>query len=201
MEVREFLLKRDIGYAATFDLKDAELVQKFMNRINIQEYRVQSLYDKFDRFYDDHKPKIYGKPFEPTQMAKSGNKLVNEGLIALAEFQVGKRTRQFNHYVIGEDDTTVSVTDDHLYDEVSGGRVNIPQSGGNFIQRQSTIFYAVFFSKTVVDCTVKETGIVDAMTQTSDRMLLRTILPSPYIKHAKNFDTIFVGHIIYSGSI
>lgn len=200
MEERSYVVRRDIGYGASFDLKDAELVKRYQARCNIQEYRIQSLFDKFDRFYDDHKPKIYGKPFEPIQMAKSGNKLVNEGLIALAEFQVGKRTKQFNYYVIGDDDTTVSVTDDHLFGECA--RVHIPTAGGTFIQRQSTIFYSTFFAKTIADCDVKETGIVDASTQATDKMLLRTVFPlNQEIRHRKNFDTTFVAHIIFSGSV
>ena len=200
MEVREFVIRRDIGYIASFDPKDAELVQKFMDRINIQEYRIQSLFDKLDRVYDDHKVNLYGKPFEPINMAKSGNKIVNEGLVALAAYQVGKRTKRFDFYAIGESSQAVNIRDDHLYDEVT--RLRISDGGGTFIQRQSTIFYSLFFPKTLQDCTVSETGIVDSGDPVNDTMLLRTVVPTiDRIPHKKNFDLVFVAHVIFSGSV
>ena len=200
MECREFLQRKDIGYVASFDPNDDLLVQKFMNRANIQEYRVQHLIDKFDRFYDDHKPKIYGKPFEPIKMTKKGNKLVNQGLIALAEMQVGKRTRIFDYYVIGENSQTVSIQDQGLIDQCAITRITT--SGGNIIQRQSTVFYSVFFDRFIPDCTVRETGIVDSELGNS-KLLLRTVLPNTVdqIPHRQSFDTIFVAHVVYSGSV
>ena len=200
MEWRQSVIYKDKAYAAIFDPKDAELVQKYMDFIRRNEYLVENLYDKLDRYHNDQTVTLYDKPFEPIDFFKGGNKLVNEGLIALAEFQVGKRTRQFTYYVIGDDNTSVSPTDDHLYGECA--RAHIPASGGTFVQRQSTIYYSLFFSKTIPDCKVAETGIVDTSSQSTDRMLLRTVLPdADVMNHKKNFDSIFVGHVIYSGSV
>ena len=196
VEFREMMIRRDIGYVASFEPKDAEVFQKHMYLCNIDNrYSVNPMLKKLDRVYNDQTTDI-----EPIKVGKSGNKLVNEGLIALAEFQVGKRTRQFNYYGIGESSQAVNIKDDHLYEEVS--RLRIPDAGGTFIQRQSTVFYSVFFPKTTPDCEVAETGIMDAKNQSEDRMLLRTVLQGPdQIPHEKDFDTIFVAHVIYSGSV
>jgi|SRR6187431_1250971 len=199
MQIREFLQRKDIGYAALFEPKDAQVVQKYMDLINIGRVQPEHLTKKFDRFYNDQTVTIQDKPFEPLAVGISGNKLVTEGLIALAEFAVGKRTKTFEYYAIGESDQGVSIRDDRLYDHHS--RVRVTSVGGTFIQRQSTIFYSVFFPKTTSDCTVRETGIFDSSSESNDKMLLRTVLPEKdQIKHFKNRTTIFVAHIIYSGS-
>ncbi len=199
LQIREFIQRKDIGYVALFEPKDAQVVQKYMDLINIGRVQPEHLTKKFDRFYNDQTVTIHDKPFEPIQVAISGNKIVNEGLIALAEFAIGKRTKRFEYYAIGESDQGVSVRDDKLYDHHS--RLRISDAGGTFIQRQSTIYYSLFFPKTTNDCTVRETGIFDSSSESNDKMLLRTVLPEQdQMKHIKNRTTIFVAHIIYSGS-
>lgn len=201
VEFREMLLRRDIGYVASFEPKDAEIVQRYMDLINLGQRSPRYLLRKFDKIYDDHRNVLLqDKPIEPIKLGKSGNKLVNEGLIALAEFQVGKRTRQFNYYGIGESSQDVNIRDDALLEPVS--RLRIPDAGGTFQNRQSTIFYSIFFPKTTPDCTVRETAIFDSGATTNDKMLLRTTLQGPdQIPHKKDFDTIFVAHVIFSGSV
>lgn len=194
IECREFLQRKDKCYVATFEPKDAIEFQKHMLKVNSDgRYGVNPLLKKLDRVYNDQTTDI-----EPIKVGISGNKLVNTGLVALSEMQVGKRTRLFDYYAIGESEQPVNIRDLSLYEEVS--RLRIPSAGGNFIQRQSTIFYSIFFPKTTNDCTVRETGIYDS--SSGGKLLLRTVLPTlDNIPHKKNFDTIFVAHIIYSGSV
>ncbi len=195
MYCREFLQRKDIGYVASFEPRYADIAQAHMDRINFG-YSPRPFFKILDKIWDDHR----NQEFEVIKLAKSGNKLVNEGLIALAEMQAGKRTKTFDYYVIGESNQGVSIRDDHLYDECA--RIRIPDAGGTFIQRQSTVFYSVFFPKTIPSCEVSETAIVDADKQATDKMLLRTVLPEvDNIPHKKDFDTVFVAHVIFSGSV
>lgn len=196
MQYRSKIMRKDIGYLATFDDKEAAIVQTEMDRINAG-YSFRGLTDVLDRCWNDHR----NLAFEPIKLTKQGNKLVNEGLIALAEMQVGKRTRRFDYYVIGEGTTPVNIRDDTLDDEHS--RVRIPDAGGTFVQKQSTIFYSVFFNKGIPDGTISESAIVDAKDTVADRMLLRTVIPNAadYIPHFKTFDTVFMAHLVFSGSV
>lgn len=195
-EVREFLQRKDIAYAAAFDPKDTYLVKKDMQLVQAGIYDPEYFFNKFERFWNDQTT----VNFEPLQVGRSGNKLVNEGLIALAEMQAGKRQKIFNIYAIGKGKTAVSIKDDALVDEIT--RLEIVPNGGTLLNRGSTMYYSLFFPKTIADVDVSETAILDSLVNTADTMLLRTVFPTAeIIEHDKDFDDIFVGHIIYSGSV
>ena len=194
MQVRDYLQRKDIGYVATFEPKDSLLIKKSMQLMNLGYIDPKQFFKQFDRSYYDKTCDI-----DPIQVSRSGNKLVNEGLTALAEMMVGARTKTFNIYAIGQGNKTVTPKDDRLDDEVA--RLNITDNGGTIRQRGSTVYYSLFFPKTIADFDVKETAILDGLIDTDDKMLLRTVLPSgEVIEHDKDIDDIFVGHIIYSGS-
>lgn len=194
---REFLQRKDIAYAASFEPKDAERVQNEMNKIDHTHGDPKSFFKQFDKVYDDHRL----ANFEPIKVLKAGNKLLNEGLIALAEMQMGRRTKIFSVYGIGEGTTPVNIRQFGLVNQV-GPRLDIRQNGGTITNRQSTCYYSVFFPKTTDTCTISETAIFDKLLPQDDRVLLRTLFPNgDYLEHRKDRDTIFVAHIIYSGSV
>lgn len=196
MKFREALIRKDIGYVASFEPKDSDIIKKQMRLVQLGILDPKIFFDQFERFRNDQTT----PNFEPRKVGKSGNKLVNEGLTALAEMQVGLRTKTFGVYAIGEGAQAVSPRDDELYDEVS--RLNILQNGGTVRNRGSTCYYSLFFPKTIDDFTVRETAILDSLVVTNDTMLLRTVLPAAeVVEHDQDFDDIFVGHIIYSGSV
>lgn len=196
LEIREYLHRKDIGYVASFDPSDTEFIKKQQFLVNVGVLDVKYFFNQFERFWNDQTT----PNFEPRKVGKSGNKLVNEGLTALAEMQVGARSKTFGVYAIGEGAQAVSPRDDALYDEVA--RLDIKGNGGTIRNRGSTVYYSLFFPKTIADFDVKETAILDSLSESDDTMLLRTVLPTAeIIEHDKDFDDIFVGHIIYSGSV
>lgn len=196
IDVREKLIRKDIAYAAIFDERDVPFVKKQQTMMNLGLLNPEEFYGQFERYYQDKSV----ESFEPLEIGKSGNKLVNEGLIALAEMQVGKRSKTFGVYAIGEGTASVNIRDDALNDEVS--RLDIIQNGGTIMNRGSTCYYSLFFPKTTASVVVTETAILDSLNTSTDTMLLRTLFPvADRITHTVNLDEIFVGHIIYSGSI
>ena len=195
-EVREFLCRKDIAYAAIFEPKDSYQIKKDMKLVQAGIYDPEYFFGKFERYYNDQTT----INFEPLQLGKSGNKLVNEGLTELAAIQMGRSNRIFDVYAIGKGEAAVNIRNDALTDEIT--RISIPDNAGTMINRGTTCYYSVFFPKTITSVTVKETAILDSLLPTDDRMLLRTLFPTAdQIPHVKDVDDIFVGHIIYSGSV
>jgi len=195
-KVREFLCRKDIAYAAAFDPKDTYVIKKDMKLVQLGRKSPKTFFKNFERYYNDQTT----PNFEPLKLGRSGNKLVNEGLTQLAASQVGKSSRVFNVYAIGKGEAAVNIRNDALTDEIT--RINILDNAGTLINRGTTCYYSVFFPKTISDVTVKETAILDSLIQSEDLMLLRTLFPpADQIPHVKDRDDIFVGHIIYSGSV
>jgi hypothetical protein len=196
LDVREFIQRKDIGYAASFEPQDSEFIKKQQLLVNLGVLSPKEFFSQFERHYNDQTT----PNFEPIQLGKSGNKLTNEGLTALAEMQVGKRQKIFGVYSIGEGTVSTNVRDTELVDEIT--RIDIIDNAGTILNRGSTTYYSVFFPKTISTITVGETAILDSLDSTSDVMLLRTVFPeADRVTHTINFDEIFVGHVIYSGSV
>lgn len=201
IECREKLSFVDVGYAASYDLADSIEIQKEFTLIQLGEKDPMEYYNKLDRYYDDQTVfnSTLKRYFEPLDIAKAGNKLVNEGLEVIAQSIISGKSTNFDNYAIGEGTASVNVTDTQLSDEIQ--RLDILTNGGFVQSRGTTIFYGVFFPKTMISATITETGINNSLDKTIDKMLLRTLFPSDqYITHVKNFDTVSVGHIIYAGS-
>ena len=198
--VRSKIVRKDIGYAAIFSDYDTIQIKKEMELVQLGIRNPFTFFNRFDRYYDDQT--VYlgkGKFFEPEQMTKKGNKLVNEGLTSLAQCQVGTSSTIFNVYAIGSGEESVSIRNDVLSNEIS--RLKILDNGGTLLSRGSTVFYSLFFPKTIATVNVSETAILNSLIPDQDLMLLRTKFPTgDYIQHTININDIFVGHVIYSGS-
>ena len=195
IEFREALIRRDIAYGAVFDPNDVPRLKIIHKLIQLGQVHPMAYLGQLDRVYNDQTSVL-----EPLEVTITGNKIVNEGLEALAACMVGERSQMFGMYAIGTGTTDVSIRDDALDDELS--RVDIIDEGGFVINRGTTCFFSVFFPKTIPNAVVSETAILDSMDTADDTMLLRTKFPTnEYLTHTKNLDNISVAHVIFSGSV
>ncbi len=202
IEERHAILYKDIAFGALFDPKDTFAYKKFHKKIQREDVHPNAWFNKLKRVYNDQTvyDDITKRYFEPINVTITGNKLVNEGLTAMAQCMVGKRSKMFGVYAIGGSSASVNAKDDRLIDEVA--RLDILDNGGFVINRGTTCYYSLFFPKTLATKTIKETAILDSLNSGTDIMLLRTVFPSnETLPHQKDFDDISVGHIVLTGSV
>lgn len=201
-DFREALMMKDEAFIGTFHPHEARKYQREFNLINTRQLDPNIWFDKLRRVHNDQTvfDDLTKRYFEPIDVGIWGNKLVNEGLERIAESIVTGQGKNFDNYAIGEGLTSVNIRDTQLADEIT--RLDILSNGGIATNRGTTIFYSLFFPKTVRSATVTETAINDRLDQNIDNMLLRTLFPtSEQQVHVKNLDSIYVGHIIYLGSV
>lgn len=190
---------KGVGFLASWDLNDSQYVQKLFAKIRLAT-RTKNYYmsrklsegfnDKLDRIWNDQTTDI-----EPLQVVKSHNKIVNDGLVRIAEMVTGQNPPQWTHIAIGTGGNRVSASDSFLQTELS--RVGLGTDGFQS-PAGSVMRYGGFYAPSVASGTIFEAAVFDD--PTSGTMFFRTVYPNP-ITHVVNNDFLSVAHSIYQVSV
>lgn len=190
---------KGVGFLASWDLNDSQYVQKLFAKIRLAT-RTKNYYmsrklsegfnDKLDRIWNDQTTDI-----EPLQVVKSHNKIVNDGLVRIAEMVTGQNPPQWTHIAIGTGRNRVSASDSFLQTELS--RVGLGTDGFQS-PAGSVMRYGGFYAPSVASGTIFEAAVFDD--PTSGTMFFRTVYPNP-ITHVVNNDFLSVAHSIYQVSV
>lgn len=212
-ETSGIINRKGTGYCATWDLDSTSYVLKIFNRIrhatearNYWDAKIisDSFEDKLARTWNDQT--IDDPEFEPIQVGMSRNKVVNDGLVRIAELVTGSvglnsgfgsSNGFFTYFAAGSGTNAVSASDYQLQAEVT--RVGLASSGYQ-TAAGSIMRFGGFFSPTVASCTVNEAGVFDD--PNSGTMLFRTVFPAGQgITHTVNVDFFTISHSIFSYSV
>lgn len=157
---------------------------------------------RLDRVYNDQTANGY----EPLEVAKTKNRVVNDGLVRIAELVTGTvglnsgfqtSTGYFSHFACGSGTNPVSASDYQLQAEIA--RVGISDSGYMTAAGQIMRFGG-FFAPSTVSCTVNEAAVFDD--PNSGIMLFRTVFPSGQgLTHTVNVDFFSCAHAVYAYSV
>lgn len=185
---------KGIGYLATWDLKDYEYVRKLFQTIrNTRSGELATNFnDRLERVWNDH---FIGNWFEPIEVVRGGNRIVNDGLVRVAEMITGQSSALWTHLAVGNGSSPVSMSDSFLQSEIE--RVALGTDG--FQQPAGSVLrYGGFFSPSVNSSLISEAGVFDDPTE--GIMMFRTVYASP-INHVVNVDFFSVSHSIYQVSV
>lgn len=199
------------GYAALWDLSSMPSVHKYFKRIrdavsardwHTADMTLESFDSKLERAFNDQ---TTDSEFEPLTVVKSKNKVVNDGLVRIAELATGSvginsgssGNGYFTHFAAGSGSNPVSASDYALQQEVA--RVGLGSDGFQ-TAAGSIMRFGGFFAPTIASCTVTESGVFDD--PNAGVMLFRTIYSgSSIISHTVNADYMTLSHSIYQNSV
>jgi hypothetical protein len=191
-----------VGYCASWDLDSLSYMTKLFNKIrhatkekdfyNVMIY-TGSFNDKLDRLWHDQT--VDDKEFEPLEVVKSTNRIVNDGLVRIAELVTGSNHALWTHLAVGSGGNQVSMSDSFLQTEIE--RVGLTSDGFQSAAG-SVMRYGGFFAPSVSSCQVLEAGVFDDPTE--GIMFFRTVYPTG-ITHVVNSDFFSVAHSIYQVSV
>jgi hypothetical protein len=138
-------------------------------------------------------------------VTKSKNKVVNDGLVRIAELVTGSvglnsstsGNGYFTHFAAGSGSNPVSASDYQLQQEVA--RVGLGSDGFQ-TAAGSIMRFGGFFAPTIASCTVTESGVFDD--PNAGVMLFRTIYSgTAIVNHTVNADFFTLSHSIYQNSV
>jgi len=207
------LERHGIGYCASWDLDSLSYISKIFTKIrhatvnkNYWEVKLysDSFSDKLDRLWNDQT--VDDTEFEPTHVGKSTNKVVNDGLVRIAELVTnsvglnsgfGAANGYFTHFAAGSGSNPVSASDYQLQSEVA--RVGLASDG--FQTAAGAIMrFGGFFAPSIASCTVNEGAVFDD--PNSGVMLFRTVYPTGQgVTHTVNVDFFTLSHALYQYSV
>ena len=204
-----------IDYCASWDIEDEsyiiKLFSKIRHAIRDKDYwnnkiLTDGFNDRLERAYNDHKHIVdeNNNEFEPIDIVKATNKVVNDGLVRIAELVTGTLglnnpagvgSGLWTHLAVGAAQVSVSASDTQLVQEIS--RVALGTDG--FQSAAGTVMrYGGFFAPTLASCVVLESGVFDDPLIGS--MFYRTVYPVG-INHTLNNDFFTCSHSIYQMSV
>jgi hypothetical protein len=207
------LERKGTGYCASWDLDSLSYIQKIFIKIrhanaakdfwNVKLY-TDSFSDKLDRIWHDQT--VDDPDFEPIHVGKSSNKVVNDGLVRIAELVTGSvglnsgfgaSSGFFTHFAAGAGTNAVSASDFQLQAEVA--RVGLASDGFQ-TAAGSIMRFGGFFAPSIASCVVNEGAVLDDPTQ--GVMLFRTVYPSGQgVTHTVSQDFWTLSHSIYQYSV
>ena len=183
-----------IGYLARWDIKDYDFVRKIFANIRLRSSLATDFNDNLERIWNDHKI-LWPCRFMPNEIVKGGNKIVNDGLVRIAEMVTGTSPPLWTHMAIGTGGNRVSASDSFLQTELA--RVALGTDGFQS-PAGSVMRYGGFYAPSVASGTIFEAAVFDD--PTSGVMFFRTVYPNP-ITHVVNNDFLSVAHSIYQVSV
>jgi len=220
----------DASYMYNFHLDDFDTVRKFNilgryyslhlreleykivlgQKINPIEYE-QALEDNskycnewhkcLERWYQDQTVTIADRTFKPIKIVRTLDRVVNEGMVQIANAICGLGTVSiFDWRVIGDGDIdSPSLADTTLSNEVDRINVNETPEGGSLSRDGTTIYSVGNHSKeteTPNNGEFTECGIVSESSTTNDKMLDHSVFDDP-IQHIQNVDSPGSTTVIY----
>jgi len=198
-------------YLATWDISDIDNTKKFFELVDalksIRDQRcislVESFENKLDRVYNDQ---TTGLDFEPIHVGKSRNKVVNDGMLRIAEFttnSLGLNTQLFTgsgvYVTIASGTGTIPVYSSDSELQFENARVQFGAEG--FSLAAGTVMrFGGFFSPSIPSATISESGVFDDFT--AGVMLYRTVYnPADQAVHVLDQDYYTISHAIYQQSV
>lgn len=190
-----------ISYCASWDLDTLPYIVKLFSKIRHATrekdwyntiFLTEGFNDRLERVWNDQ---TVESEFEPLQIVKSTNRVVNDGLVRIAELVTGSNNALWTHFAIGTGGNKVSMSDSFLQTELA--RVGLASDGfqsaaGNVMR------YGASYAPSVSSAQISEAGVFDDATE--GVMFFRTVYPSPVI-HTVNNDFVSVAHSIYQVSV
>lgn len=183
---------KGIGYLASWDLSDYLYVKELFAKARRIRSISTEIYNRFERIYNDQ---TVPNCFEPLEVVKGGNRIVNDGLVRIAEMVTGTSPPLWTHIAIGTGGNKVSASDSFLQTELA--RVALGTDGFQS-PAGSVMRYGGFYAPSVASGTIYESATFDD--PTSGTMFYRTVYPNP-ITHVVNNDFLSVAHSIYQVSV
>ena len=202
-----------VEHGAIWDANDHVFVQNLYAKIRAavamrdraQTIKLtESLDQRLERIHNDQ---TVEKEFEPLTVAFSKNKIVNDGLVRIAELTTNtlgintglaiSGSGYFTHFAIGTGTNAVSASDFALQQEIS--RVSMATDG--FMTAAGSIMrFGGYFSPSVPSSTISEGGVTDD--PTAGYFLFRTVYPlSQPLVHTVQQDFVSLSHAIYAQSV
>jgi hypothetical protein len=206
------LERRGTGYAAVWDLSSMPSIRKYFRLIrqatanrdwHTADMTLESFDKKLERVFNDQT--VPDNDFQPLTVVKSKNKVVNDGLVRIAELATGSvglnsstsGSGYFTHFAAGSGSNPVSASDYALQQEVA--RVGLGSDGFQ-TAAGSIMRFGGFFAPTIASCTVTEAGVFDD--PNAGVMLFRTIYSgNAIVNHTVNADYFTLSHSIYQNSV
>ena len=201
-KIPNFIGYVDLTYVTTFDpyfekyiKKEFRLMREHIKPADSWHHKLTRLYNDQTVFLDDYiGSNCYLESQQPVKAVL--DKIVNEGMEDVADAIIGRQTLNYKYMVIGTSNTAATVNDKSLYGEI--GRINMATEGGSAERKGSTVYFNSFFPKTVVTGDIYEIGIVNTSDPASDKMFLRSVLPTAdKITHINGADAPNVSVAVY----
>lgn len=205
--------RHGIGYVASWDLDSLSYISKIFTKIrhataakNYWDVKLfsDSFSDKLERLWNDQT--VDDAEFEPSHVGRSTNKVVNDGLVRIAELVTGTvglnsgfgaSNGFFTHFAAGSGSNPVSASDYQLQAEVA--RVGLASDGFQ-TAAGSIMRFGGFYAPSIASCTVNEGAVLDD--PNAGTMLFRTVYPTGQgIAHVVNVDFFTLSHAIYQYSV
>lgn len=204
-----------IDYCASWGIEDESYIIKLFSKIRHaardkdfwnNKLLTDGFNDRLERSWNDHKHIIdeNNNEFEPLDVVKATNKVVNDGLVRIAELVTGTLglnnpagigSGLWTHLAVGSGQVNVSASDTQLIQEIA--RVSLSTDG--FQSAAGTVMrFGGFFAPTLANCIVLESGVFDD--PIGGAMFYRTVYPVG-IQHTMNSDFFTCSHSIYQVSV
>jgi len=198
-EAKTRIIYLDASYLYTFDLSDSKYITKLclMNRFN--PIHVREWHRLLERWYNDQTVRMYGngEQIEPIEIDRTFDRIVNEGLEALAAAICGTDSPSFNFRSIGDGVVpNVYPNDSELVNQIDRINVLTTANGGSLSRDGSTVYSIGNHSKTIPSAILTEVGIQSTVDSSTDIMLDHSRFSSP-ITHVQNADAPGSTTIIY----
>jgi len=207
--VREFkdaktrILYLDASYLYTFDLNDSRYITKLNIMTRYNPIGCREWHRLLERWYNDSTVRMYGngEQIKPLQIERTIDKIVNEGLEAIAADITGVDSPSFPYRSIGQGTVPkVYPSDKILVDEIDRINVNTTVNGGSLSRDGSTVYSIGNHSKTVISASLTECGMQSTEDPTTDIMFDHSAFASPIV-HTQNADAPGSTTIVYMCSV
>ena len=183
----------DASYLYTFHLSDMDYVRKLHKLMQYDSRNVVEWHAQLERWFNDQTVNL---PFKPIQISRTFDRVVNEGLEAIAGAITASDPDAFNWRGIGQGEGEALPSDRTLIDEID--RLNVFESveGGVLTRDGSTVYSVGNHIKSVPSATVTECGMFTTGTSADDKMFEHSMFEDPVV-HVQNADSIGSTTVIY----
>jgi len=198
-ETKTRIIYLDASYLYNFDLSDAKYITKLNTMIRYNPKGAVEWHRLLERWWNDQTVRMFGNgdQLKPLQIERTFDRIVNEGLEAMAAAITGTDAPSFQYRSIGEGVVPkVYPSDTILVDEVDRINVNTTANGGSLSRDGSTVYSIGNHVKSVPSATLTECGIESTADPSTDIMLDHSAFSSP-ITHVQNADSVGSTTIIY----
>ncbi len=187
----------DASYLYTFHLDDFDYVRK-LNLLTRYGANPKQWHALLERWLNDQTVRNHnGVIIKPIQIVRTFDRVVNEGLEAIAMCITGEGSETFPFRAIGEGSPASAIPSDKtLVDEIN--RINVFESieGGSVTRDGSTVYSIGNHPKSVPSASVTECGMFSEELPANDLMFEHSIFETP-VSHTANADAIGSTTVIY----